>query len=183
MNFNKHYNLVGEHAILSASKYSWLNKNDEELANWYATEKAAERGTRLHAIAAELISEGIRVQGTKTTFARYVNDAIGFKMTPEQVLYYSPYCFGTADAICYNEKDHVLLIHDLKTGNTPAHMEQLIVYSALFYLEYHIKPESNKTILRLYQNGNITEYIPDYMEIEKVMDTIIKNDNYIKMFK
>jgi hypothetical protein len=31
----------------------------------------------------------------------YVNDAIGYQMTPEQPIYYSENCVGTADAISF----------------------------------------------------------------------------------
>jgi len=60
-------------------------------------------------------------------------------MTPEQVLYYSGNCFGTADSIAF--KNNLLRIHDLKTGAVPAHMEQLFIYDALFCLEYRIHPQ------------------------------------------
>ena len=43
-----------------------------------------------------LISSVIFIYGN---FRNYVNDGVGFKLTPEQILYYSPYCYGTADAI------------------------------------------------------------------------------------
>lgn len=43
-------------------------------------------------------------------------------MTPEQVLYYSENCFGTADTISFDNK--TLRIHDLKTGAVPAHMRR-----------------------------------------------------------
>ena len=75
--------------------------------------------------------------------------SIGFKLTPEQVLYYSSNCFGTADAISF--KDKFLRIHDLKTGVIPAHVEQLEIYAALFCLEYKVKPQDIGMELRLYQ--------------------------------
>lgn len=60
----------------------------------------------------------------------YVNDAISFRMVPEQILFYSENCFGTADTIVF--RNGTLRIHDLKTGVVPAHMEQLEIYAALF---------------------------------------------------
>ena len=83
----------------------------------------------------------------------YVNDAIGFKLRPEQILYYSPNCFGTADAI--DLRGDLLRIHDLKTGKVPAHIEQLMIYAALFCLEYGIKPSDIDTELRIYQGDDI----------------------------
>ena len=58
MNFNKHYAQEGQHAFLSASQYHWLNYSDEKLRDRFRTWKATERGTRLHALAAQLIDEG-----------------------------------------------------------------------------------------------------------------------------
>ena len=61
----------------------------------------------------------------------YVNDAIGFKMTPEQILYYSDNCFGTADAILF--RNNFLRIHDLKTGKiSGTHGAAFEIYAALF---------------------------------------------------
>ena len=64
MNFNKHFGLEGKHAFLSASQYHWLNYTDDKLVDRYYTWKAAERGTRLHSIAADLITEGIKLPRT-----------------------------------------------------------------------------------------------------------------------
>jgi hypothetical protein len=111
----------------------------------------------------------------------YVNDAIGYKMTPEQPLYYSENCFGTCDAISFRKNQ--LRIHDLKTGVTPAHMEQLLIYASLFCLEYGIKPSSIEAELRIYQSDDIIGYIPEPEEIVHVMDKIIYFDNIIKELK
>ena len=103
----------------------------------------------------------------------YVNDAIGFRMRPEQILYYSRFCFGTADAIAFDEKNQFLRIHDLKTGEVPAHMEQLLIYAALFCLEYNKKPEELGGIeLRIYQNDQITVHNPEPDEIKAIMSKI-----------
>lgn len=111
----------------------------------------------------------------------YVNDAIGYKMIPEQVLYYSDNCFGTADSIIF--RDHLLRIHDLKTGSTPAHMEQLMIYAALFCLEYKYKPADIGMELRIYQNNEITVYEPTVEDILPIMDTIITFDRIINKIK
>ena len=129
MNFNKHLDLVGQHAFLSASKYHWINYDEEKLMNAYSNYRAAQRGTALHDFACQAIRLGIPLK-SRDTLGMYVNDAIGFKMTPEQVLFYSYNCFGTADTISFRKK--FLRIHDYKSGVSPAHMEQLFIYEALF---------------------------------------------------
>lgn len=176
MNFNKHSNLVGRHAFLSASQYHWLNYDQEKLMTVYKNALAKQRGTKLHSIAADLISEGIKLPRNKQTLNMYVNDAIGFKMTPEQVLYYSDNCFGTADTISFRNK--FLRIHDLKTGDVPAHMEQLYIYAALFCLEYFVKPEDIQMELRIYQSGEIFGATPEAKDIHEIMD-IIKRDSKV----
>ena len=109
---------------------------------------------------------------------RYINDAIGFKLTPEQVLYYSPYCFGTADAISF--RNNFLRIHDLKTGTTPAKMEQLMVYAALFCLEYKQKPGNIGIELRIYQSDEIVHYEPTADDILPVMDSIVRHSRRLE---
>lgn len=116
MNFNKHLNFEGAHSFLSASQHSWLNYDDAKLINRYSTVQAAQLGTRIHALAAEHISLKIKMPNDNKTFNQYVNDAIGYRMSPEVVLFYSPNAFGTADSISF--RDNFLRIHDLKTGVT-----------------------------------------------------------------
>lgn len=181
MNFNRHYGLEGKHAFLSASQYHWLNYTDEKLVDRFNNWKATERGTRLHALAAQLIDEGIKLPRTNQTLNMYVNDGIGFKMTTEQILYFSENCFGTADSISFN-KDF-LRIHDLKTGVTPAHMEQLEIYAALFCLEYQIKPGEIGMELRLYQNDEKIIFTPTAEDIFPIMDKIITADKIISKVK
>ena len=178
MQFNPHSNLKGQHAFLSASKYAWTRYSDDKLVQTYLNSLAVERGTRLHELASELISLRIKLPKTKATLNMYVNDAIGYRMTPEQVLYYSPFCFGTADTICYDERKKFLRIHDLKTGASPAHMEQLMIYAALFYLEYgdlyFFKPEVGNIELRIYQSDEVVVYQPESSEIFDISDKIVK---------
>ena len=98
-------------------------------------------------------------------------------MIPEQILYYSPECFGTADAISY--RDDVLRIHDYKSGTTKAKMEQLLIYSALFCLEYKIKPGDLREVeLRLYQNEEVGCFKPTAEDILPVMDRIVTSTKY-----
>lgn len=181
MIFNTHSDLAGQHAFLSASKYHWINYDDEKLSNSFVTAMAAARGTRLHNIAQQLISEGVKIGRAKTTLHMYVSDAIGFRMKPEQVLYYSPNAFGTVDAISFRK--NFLRIHDLKTGVIPGSFKQLLIYAALFCLEYGFKPAELQIELRIYQNDEIEILEPDPKDIIDIMATIIRFDKYIDNLK
>lgn len=172
MNWNQHSNLSGQHALLGASKFHWINYSDEKLIDYYTNWKAAERGTELHEFAATCIRLRQKLKGT-ANLANYVNDAIGFGMSPEVILYFSEYCFGTADAIKFDERKGFLRIHDLKTGVTPAHMEQLEIYAALFCLEYHVKPGDIQMELRIYQNDDVIIAEPTTADIAPIMDKAI----------
>ncbi len=171
MIFNTHSNLEGQHAFLGASKYHWIYYDEEKLVKTYTGFLATQRGTLLHDFASRCIKLGQKLPRSKKTLNMYVNDAIGFKMTPETVLYYSKYCFGTADAISF--RDNVLRIHDLKSGVTPAHMEQLKIYAALFCLENNISPNDIQIELRIYQNNDISVLEPDPIEIGEIMDKAV----------
>lgn len=177
MIFNSHYNLEGQHAFLGASKYHWINYDADKLANTYMNFKAAQRGTEFHEFAAQCIRLGQKLPKSKKTINMYVNDAIGYRMTPEQVLYYSDNCFGTADAICY--RDRILRIHDFKSGEVKAHMEQLMIYAALFFLEYKFKPADIDVELRIYQSDDIDCCVPAVDEIVPIMDKIVSFDKIL----
>lgn len=177
MNFARHSSLEGQHAFLGASKCSWLNYSEDKLIEAYYSEMAKERGTRLHALAAEAIKLGVKLPDTKLTLNQYVNDAIGFKMTPEQVLYYSTNCFGTADAISFRK--NLLRIHDLKTGKGKVHREQLEIYAALFCLEYDYKPSDIDMELRIYQSNKIDIWNPDIDDIVPKMEKIVTADKIL----
>ena len=181
MKFANHYNLEGSHAFLGASKYHWLNYDDEKLIASYNNFLAAARGTELHSFAAQCIKLGQKLPKSQKTLNMYVNDAVGFKMTPEQVLYYSDNCYGTADAILF--RNNMLRIHDLKTGTIPAHMEQLMIYTALFCLEYKMKPGAIDIELRIYQNDEILVHSPQADEIVPIIDKIITFDKLINRIK
>lgn len=171
MTFNKHSELEGMHAFLSPSKYHWLGYDEEKLTNSYLNSLAVMRGTELHAFAEQCVRLGINLPDERKTLNMYVNDAIGFKMTPEQPLAYSANCFGTADAICFRK--NLLRIHDLKTGQTPADIRQLLIYNALWCLEYGKKPDKVKSVLRIYQNDEIFEYEPEKNEVQETMEKIV----------
>lgn len=175
MIFNKHSQLEGRHATISASKYHWVNYSNEKFIEWVHTQMAAREGTELHNLAAFLIRKGVKLPRNAKTLNRYVNDCIGFRMKPEQVLFYSINCFGTADAIDYKEIDGetILRIFDLKTGVSRADMKQLMVYAALFCLEYDYRPfEIDTIVLRIYQNDDYVEFEPAKEDISFIMDRI-----------
>jgi hypothetical protein len=140
-----------------------------------------ERGNELHEFADYMIQigikYGIKLNDSNSTITAYVNDAIGFKMQTEQPLVYSDNAFGTCDAICF--RDNFLRIHDLKTGLTPANIAQLHIYTALFCLEYKIKPKDIGCELRIYQNGDVLVNKPTIDDIVPIMDKIIYADKVI----
>ena len=171
MRFNSHINLEGLHAPFSPSQSSWLRYDDNKIVDAYTTKKATEIGTRFHAWAKDTIDLGIKQPRSKKTIYAYVNDAIGFKMNTEVVLYYSDRFFGTADAISFRNNE--LRIHDLKTGKIPAHMEQLEIYAALFCLEYKVRPSDIHMELRIYQNDDILVHNPTAEDIVPIMDKIV----------
>lgn len=199
MIFNKHSELEGKHALLGASKHSWLNYDDEQLIRAYVNSFSPTIGTLVHdyakdkilyrqpmednrseknALLLHLLKNQIPYQviPLETIFYNlvpYVNDAIGYKMTPELVLYYNEYSFGTADAISYTR--NILRIHDLKTGQNQASMDQLMVYAAWFYLEYkkEVNFQKSRTELRIYQNNEVIVHTPTNQEIAGIMDRVV----------
>ncbi len=177
MIFNTHYLQPGQHAFLSPSKYSWLNYDVLKLDQAYVASLAAQKGTELHKLAHDMIRLGVKLGRSQTTLNMYVNDAIGFRMKPEQILWYSDYIFGTADAISIRK--NILRISDLKTGVIVAKEHQLKIYAALFCLEYKYKPFDLQIELRIYQNDEVREYLGDPDEIAHIMDTIITFNNRI----
>jgi hypothetical protein len=58
-------------------------------------------------------------------------------------------------------------------------MEQLLIYAALFCLEYRKKPSEFDTELRIYQNNKIIFHNPGPDEIESIMDIIVTQDKII----
>lgn len=179
MNFAKHSNLEGLHAPFSASQSAWLRYDTEKALTVYDNMRAKERGTKLHDWAKRTIDLGIKQPRSNKTLYAYVNDAIGFKMSTEVVLYYSPYFFGTADAISF--RNNKLRIHDLKTGKS-GHMEQLEVYAALFCLEYKIKPGDIQMELRLYKDNEVIVHEPTAEDILPIMDKIMSLNKALENF-
>lgn len=187
MNWNSHRGLEGTHAFLSASSYHWLNYTDEKLISVFTNRLAAQRGTELHEYASQAIKLKRRQPRSNEAICAFVNDAIGYGMESELILFYSMNCYGTADAIYFGKQRGsnrlILRIHDLKTGETPAKIDQLMVYAALFCLEYDIKPGDIDIELRIYQGVEIMYYTPKPEEVVPVMDTIIRFDKLIEEIK
>lgn len=220
MNFNKHLELNGGHAVFGASQNAWLRYDDEKMIDRVNSLSAKSLGTEIHDFARSQIEMRIRSRSIKNlmdslmtyvyrkyfddeldclstrgekllngisrmsrdvfaTVQSYINDGIGFCMTPEQKLVFDPvYFFGTADCISF--RDNELRIHDLKTGRIPAHMDQLIVYAAFFCLEYNVDPRKLKLIeLRIYQNNEVLVKQPEPDVILSIMDKVKKDYNNI----
>lgn len=207
MIFEKHSELEGTHAFLSPSQPYWLRYSQDKLVERYLNAQAAEKGTRLHAWARETIELSRMQPRNKDTVNMFVNDAIGYKMTPEQPLFFDFLCYGTADAISY--KKNYLRIHDLKTGVTEASFDQLRVYAALFCLNYqrrvrelrnegksdayiaakfdispkelHFDPMQMSGIeLRIYQMGEVKIEMADPQQIADYMDIA---QNWVQVLK
>lgn len=174
MLFNKHFDVAGKHAFLSPSKYHWINYSDDKLDHVFTARMASQRGTDLHNFALDAIRLGVKLPKSAKTLHLYVNDAIGYRMTPEQVLYYSDNAFGTADTIAFRRNK--LRIHDLKTGLHASSVHQLEVYAALFCLEYRYKPHEIEIELRIYQNDEVQIFEADPGVILHIMDKIITFD-------
>lgn len=211
MNFNKHFDLRGKHALLSASSWRWMNDDEESFVKRLCSQYATTVGTILHEVACKHIKHRVKMNkydkknvllelmdngipgividsldfdSMFDNLMAYVNDGIGFKMEPEVILYYSPNCFGTADTISYSERDRVLRIHDYKSGQTPAHMEQLLIYAALFCMEYRIKVHDLEMVeLRIYQKNEIVYHNPEPIEILSTIDKITAKDEFVTTIK
>lgn len=221
MNFNKHLEIKGGHAIFGASQHSWLRYNDDKLIERVDNLMSKNLGTEIHDFARSQIDLGIRstsvrslknslktyiyrkyfdeeidslsdygkkiINGVsrlnKTVFDNlqtYINDCVGYCMTPEQKLCADLYYFyGTADVISY--RDHILRIFDLKTGRIEAHMEQLMVYAAFFCIEYKVDPKEVELFdLRLYQNDHVVCHNPTAADIEQIVNKVVHSRNVIQ---
>lgn len=210
MNWNQHSNLVGKHALFSPSGYSWINYGTDQdslnvIFQRYRAQYSTYIGTILHEYAQKRIKYRLRMHKSDKSnvlmylldagipmsvidlengfdnLMTYVNDAIGFRMDPEVILYYSDNCFGTADTIYFKDKE--LRIHDYKSGKIPAHIEQTEIYAGLFCLEYKIDPLDIKTTLRIYQNSDILEEEPEPERILAITKQIIELDKIVTKWK
>lgn len=183
MHFRRHSELEGRHAFLSPSKYHWVNYSEEKLDRVFSTAMTAQRGTELHAFAAEAIRLGVKLPANGKTLSQYVNDAIGYKMTPEQPLKYSDNAFGCADAVGFSDRRRKLRIHDLKNGLTASKITQLEVYAALFCLEYEFRPFDIDIELRIYQNDEVQAFEADPDVVFHIMDRIVTFDKRINLLR
>ena len=200
MKWNDHLKLKNTHALFSPSTGGWEKYDPDRLQERYYTSFAADIGTAIHEEAMWHISKRVPVKAAAKgelklelykrpnipddvvdvldfdpifkNYMSYVNDAIGFRMDPEVILYSSDLCYGTADAISF--RDNFLRIHDLKTGTTPAHIEQLFKYAAVFCFEYKVDPRKIQTELRIYQLNDILVANPTADEIMPYIDQITR---------
>lgn len=178
MRSNQHSHLAGAHSTLSASQNAWTNYDLEKMEVTYRAKLAAQHGTELHEFAAQCIRLGQPLPETGQTLNLYVNDAIGFRMLPEQVLYFALDAFCTVDAI--SDRDRFLRIHDLKTGLIEASVRQLEVGAAYYCLEYKEDPFKLEGMeFRIYQNDDFKAYEGDPHTITQIMDTIKVFSNHI----
>lgn len=170
--------LAGTHSFLSPSSPAWLNYEMDKLdAVYYAAQKAR-LGTEYHELAYRLIKLRTKLPETNATLNMYVNDAIGWRLTPEQLLFYSENCYGHADTCGF--RDNVFRVSDLKMGVNEVNFQQLKIYAALFCLEYGFKPFDITIELRIYQNDRVKLMIPDADDIMHVIDKIITFDKRLK---
>ena len=181
MSLSDHSDLIGKHAFLSPSNWHWINDDDEKLVSRYLGYLATQRGTELHDYARQAIMLRRKQPRTRDTVNRYINDAIGFGMKPEQVQFYSYNAFGTADAILF--KNGLLRVHDLKTGVTPAKMEQLMLYATYWCLENNYEPKDIDMELRIYQSEDTQIMNPDPADIKVLMDKTIHADQVIQKLR
>jgi len=182
MIFNRHpKDLHSRHAFLSPSYYHWLNYDDQKLAARFDTVMSARRGQDLHAHAHESIRLGVKLARAHKALASYVADGIGYKMSCEQMLFYSDNCFGTCDTISFRR--NWLRIHDLKTGISATSFKQLEVYAGLFCLEYGVSPFDINIELRIYQRDETRVHVPEPEAILEIMDKIVDFDQQIENIK
>lgn len=171
--------LKNTHAFLSPSKHYWINYSSEKLVSAFENYRKIQLGSEYHNLAERLINLAVRLPNNSATFNSFVNDAIGFRMRAEVVLYFSDNCYGTADAISFY--DGVLRIHDLKTGRAPGSIDQLLIYAGLFFLDYGVDPrEVNEIYLRIYQNEEVLEYNPAVEDILHIVDKIREANKIIE---
>lgn len=210
MNLVDYSKLEGTHALFSASKGSWKNDtDDEQIIRRYINSFATTIGTSVHKFAKNCIDNKIKLSKNDkklllyhlltdpeanipeavidleylfSNVRNYVNDAIMLNMSTEVLLVYSDLAYGTADAIsCVN---NFLRIHDLKTGRSPVHIDQLLIYAAYYCLDHNVKPRDLVGIeLRIYQGSEVIYHEPNPEEIEEIMAKAVFCDDVVNRFR
>lgn len=205
MKFNQHKELEGKHAFLGASNYHWLNYDNAILEERFYNQFSQIIGTAIHQLAHDCIVSRTKlskhdVRLIELTLYKafvpraaydpnyilenlvpFVNDAIGFHMASEILLYYNPWCFGTTDAIGFDEKNKILRIHDYKSGVSPTNLKQTYIYAALFCLEYNYDPRMLNLIeCRIYQSMEVLIDQPSGDVIYDIMELIKHNTAMIQ---
>ena len=182
MSLKKNTRLIGLHAFLSPSNYHWLDYDEDKLRASYFNKQQARLGDELHAYAQKAIELKVTQADNGSTLSTYINDAIGFRMTPEFPLYYSDDCFGTTDAISFREERWpegrrlTLRISDLKTGLIAANIKQLLIYAAIFCFEYRCAPRDIKIVLRLYPKASDEKLVVEPTKIKADMSPITREE-------
>lgn len=196
-----------DHAILAPSSPAWIRADDEGLMKRLRAYYAKQVGTIVHETAEIYISSGEKIKKSEAksvlkfvqlqnkipkkvinvdqyvdAFVHHVNDAVSFGMRPEVVLYFSENCFGHADASVYDQKNNVLRIHDLKTGVTPASMEQLEIYAALWEFQ-NPQFKRPKIELRIYQGSEVNVLKPDQDTIDIIKNQIVHASGFIDFLR
>jgi hypothetical protein len=170
-----------KHALLSPSRMHWVNYDDERFNIFLENHQRAVLGSRLHAFADEAIKLKRRMPNTNDALNQHVNDAIGYRMDSEVLVYVSENAFGTIDALFCDGK--TLRIHDLKTGLHPGNMLQLKIYAAFYCIEQNLDPEDLEIILQIYQGEGVEVNEPSASEIRIIMDRTLYFDSLIKSQK
>lgn len=207
MIFNDHHEFEGKHAFLGASQYHWMEWSNDILKQRWINSFAQDIGTLIHELASDCIKKKIRLNDSDINLVIYkltkngiplnvfnahkildnlknfVNDCIDEQMDSEVILFYSELAFGTTDAIKFNEAKKKLKIKDLKTGVTKAKFIQLLIYAALFCLEYDKNPNDFTTELAIYQNSDVFVYEPSADEIQSYIDKIRETDLIVRDIK
>ena len=211
MQWHDHSEIDGLHAFLAPSKKSWLNYDYEKLEAAWANSWATTIGTVLHAFAEKRIRRRRRITNKSKesiedfmydngipeklidvdeyfeNLAAFINDAIGFRMVPEKGLKISDDCFGHTDAISYDERKKILRISDYKSGKTEPSMDQLLIYAALFFIEYGkelgIGLSDLKVELRIYYQGQVLYYEPEEDVMAHTVDIVLCKNRELKTIK
>jgi hypothetical protein len=183
MDWDTGFKTTAKHSFLTPSKPHWINYDASRLEISYHNHKRIVDGTRLHELASECIKLKISLPNNTKSINAFVNDALGYRMLSEVLLFYSENAFGTTDAIFFSTESKVLRVHDLKTGTGAGNKNQLEVYAALFCLQYKYKPENLEIYLQIYQQDVITKWEPIPKDISRIMEVIRAHDKQITHLK